>query len=383
MPRSPRAPRTTRTRRSSGAAAPALALAALALLAAAPAPASAIPPPPPAAAPAADPAPADPAPTGPSAFRLSDPRVIAHYSHEDGQTPENIALDPDGSAYLTFALARQVAHADAGGHTRVIATLPEAAPPGTPGAGAAAVTGIVRTHDGSLYVPYVTGTDRTGIHRIRPDGTVGLFARLPADGHANGLALDKRHGLLYAADSRLGTIWRISLHDASVTAWAAGAPLEPVTSAGANGIKVHHGAVWVSNSDRGTLLRIPVREDGTAGAVETHATGLAGIDDFAFAGDGMTVVAALPASDEVVLVRPDGTRSTMLTRRDGLSGPTSVAVRDGRVYVASASSLATDKDPNLLVAAIEGAGRGESAASGPGAAHSGAAAAGADEASAT
>ncbi|MFJ2822904.1 SMP-30/gluconolactonase/LRE family protein [Streptomyces toxytricini] len=379
MPRSPRTPRTSRTRRGgSGAAAPALALAALALLAAAPAPASAIPPPPPAAAGPA----ADPAPAGPSAFRLSDPRVIAHYSHEDGQTPENIALDPDGSAYLTFALARQVAHADAGGHTRVIATLPEAAPARTPGAGAAAVTGIVRTHDGSLYVPYVTGTDRTGIHRIRPDGTVGLFARLPADGHANGLALDRRHGLLYAADSRLGTVWRISLHDASVTAWAAGAPLQPLTSTGANGIKVHHGAVWVSNSDRGTLLRIPVREDGTAGAVETHATGLAGIDDFAFAGDGKTVVAALPASDEVVLVRADGTRSTLLTRRDGISGPTSVAVRDGRVYVASASALATDKDPNLLVAAIEGAGRTEPAAAGPGAAHSGAAAAGTDEAGA-
>ncbi|MHC6627205.1 NHL repeat-containing protein [Streptomyces globosus] len=377
VPRSPRTSRTSRTRRGgSGAAAPALALAALALLAAAPAPASAIPPPPP-AAPAADPAPA-----GPAAFRLSDPRVIAHYSHEDGQTPENIALDPDGSAYLTFALARQVAHADTGGHTRVIATLPEAAPARTPGTGAAAVTGIVRTHDGSLYVPYVTGTDRTGIHRVRPDGTVGLFARLPADGHANGLALDKRHGLLYAADSRLGTVWRISLHDASVTAWAAGAPLEPLTSAGANGIKVHHGAVWVSNSDRGTLLRIPIREDGTAGAVETHATGLAGIDDFAFAGDGRTVVAALPASDEVVLVRADGTRATLLTRRDGISGPTSVAVRDGRVYVASASSLATDKDPNLLVASIEGAGRGEGAAAGPGAAHSGAAAAGADEAAA-
>ncbi|MEV4195650.1 hypothetical protein AB0J65_30335, partial [Streptomyces toxytricini] len=132
MPRSPRTPRTSRTRRGgSGAAAPALALAALALLAAAPAPASAIPPPPPAAAGPA----ADPAPAGPSAFRLSDPRVIAHYSHEDGQTPENIALDPDGSAYLTFALARQVAHADAGGHTRVIATLPEAGGRRAPGAG--------------------------------------------------------------------------------------------------------------------------------------------------------------------------------------------------------------------------------------------------------
>ncbi|WP_328620873.1 hypothetical protein [Streptomyces sp. NBC_00354] len=115
---------------------------------------------------------------------------------------------------------------------------------------------------------------------------------------------------------------------------------------------MRHHAVWVSNYDRGTLLRIPVEEDGSAGTIRTHATGLTGIDDFAFAGHGKTVLAALNNTDsELALVRPDGTHTVVLTGKDGLSGPTSVAVRHHRVYVPGAAFL-TGVDPNLLVADV-------------------------------
>ncbi|WP_159062523.1 hypothetical protein [Streptomyces caniscabiei] len=41
---------------------------------------------------------------------VSRPRVVAHFDITRGQTPENIALEPDGSADLTFSVARQVVH---------------------------------------------------------------------------------------------------------------------------------------------------------------------------------------------------------------------------------------------------------------------------------
>ncbi|QUC59488.1 hypothetical protein IOD14_23575 [Streptomyces sp. A2-16] len=69
------------------------------------------------------------------------------------------------------------------------------------------------------------------------------------------------------------------------TAWAATTALTPIPSGtgfGTNGIKVHDDAVRVSDTDRGTLLRIPVRRNGSAGPVWIRATGLDGIDDFAF-----------------------------------------------------------------------------------------------------
>ncbi|MGW1492257.1 SMP-30/gluconolactonase/LRE family protein [Streptomyces sp. NPDC002402] len=287
-----------------------------------------------------------------TSLTLSNPRIVAHFDFAAGQTPESIALEPDGSADLSFALARQVARVTKHGDTEILATLPAPANPATPIIGAAVTTGLVRTHDGSLYVNYLTGTDDlTGVWRIAPDGSVARFAALPSNSFANGLALDKKNGVLYAADSFLGKVWRISLDDGAVTTWATGSELERTVFVGANGIEVRHGAVWVSNSDQGTLLRIPVEADGSAGAIETRATGLAGIDDFAFPRRDETVLTALNPSSEIAVVRPDGTHSIVLTQQDGLSNPTSVAVRHHKVYVPSAA-FTTMEDPNLLLARL-------------------------------
>ncbi|MET8772849.1 hypothetical protein ABZV94_39245, partial [Streptomyces sp. NPDC004658] len=60
---------------------------------------------------------------------------------------------------------------------------------------------------------------------------------------------------------------------------------------------------------------------------------------------------ALNSGNRVVLVRADGTVTTVLTAADGLSNPTSVAVRGRTVYVPSAAST-TRRDPNLLLARL-------------------------------
>ncbi|GGJ27164.1 hypothetical protein [Streptomyces brasiliensis] len=284
---------------------------------------------------------------------VSDPRVVARFDLAGRQTPDNITLERDGSADVTLAYARQVAHVTQDGRQRILATLPPEANPRTPLVGDAVVLGIVAAHDGTLFVTYATGTAKTGVWRIGPGGGRKQIAQLPADGLPNGLALDERRGLLYVADSVLGTVWRIPRQGGKPSAWARAAALEPGSGSssglGANGVKVHRDAVWVSNTDGGTLLRIPVRPDGDAGPVETRASGLDAIDDFAFPGPGSTVFAALVASNQVALVRPDGTHTVVLTQRDGLSSPTSVAVRGRTVYVPSAAYF-TKSQPNLLLA---------------------------------
>ncbi|MEU8760804.1 hypothetical protein [Streptomyces sp. NPDC048659] len=290
--------------------------------------------------------------------KVTDPHVLAHFDFAAGQTPENIALEPDGSADLTFAFARQVVRVDRQGHTRVLAALPAVAHPATPTVGAALVTGIARAGDGTLYVNYATGTPETGIWRIAPDGSAPeRIAPLPADGFPNGLALDEDCGTLYAADSALGTVWSVPVDGGRPTAWATGPALAPTAALpfGANGIKVKDGAVWVSNSARGTLLRIPVRPgpERAAGPAETRASGLTAIDDFAFTGHGDTVLAALDTVHELALVRPDGTHKIVLTGADGLQNPTSVAVHAKSVYVNSAAFyVPRGQDPNLLLARI-------------------------------
>ncbi|MEU9569118.1 hypothetical protein AB0D62_04400 [Streptomyces massasporeus] len=280
----------------------------------------------------------------------SVPRVSVHFDLAKGQTPENLALAPNGDAYVTFAAGRQVAKVSRDGTTLILSTLPEPADSGTrtPVLGFPLTVGIVRAHDGTLYFLYATGTpDLTGVWRLRPGGKPQRIAALPANGLPNGLALDTRTRMLYITDSVLGTISRVPTTGGTPAVWSAAPELAATGFLGVNGVKIHNGAVWASNLDKGTILRIPIRPDGRAGRLRTEATGLPGIDDFAFTGRGEQLLATLNGTSQVALVEPDGGHSIVLTRADGLQNPTSVAVRGGTVYVTSAAYL-TAEDPNLI-----------------------------------
>jgi hypothetical protein len=293
------------------------------------------------------------APTAAAAPPIAGTHILVHFDLASAQQPENVSAEPDGSVDLTFSRARQVARVNPAGVVRILATLPDPGTDVTPVLGAPFVTGIVRAHDGTLYVGYATGTaDLTGIWRVTPAGSASRIVPLPADGLPNGLALDERAGQLYVADSVLGTVWRAPLCGGAPVAWASDPALRPAGFLGANGIKVHAGAVWVSNTDQGTVLRIPVRRDGSPGAVASAVTGLTGPDDFAFAGRADDLLVALDAANEVAYVATGRPPAIVLTAQDGLSNPTSVAVRGTTVYVPSAAYL-TQQDPNLLTARLD------------------------------
>ncbi|MCQ4212811.1 hypothetical protein [Streptomyces longispororuber] len=284
--------------------------------------------------------------------RPEAPRIAAHFDLARGQTPENIALRPDGTAVVTFAAARQVASVSPTGTTQILATLPAPADGGvhTPVLGFALTAGVVRAQDGTLYFLYASGSaDLTGLWQLRPGGTPHRIAPLPADSLPNGLALNEPNDRLYIADSVKGRIYTVPTTGGTPTVWSDDPRLAPAGFLGVNGLKIHDHALWATNLDHGTVLRIPFGPRAQAERPQVKATGLAGIDDFAFTGRGNEILAALDGPNKVVRISPDGTSTVVLTEADGLQNPTSIAVRRGTAYIPSAA-YTTATDPNLLVA---------------------------------
>jgi hypothetical protein len=289
---------------------------------------------------------------------VSNARVLIHYSLAAGDRPENVTAVPGGDFYDTLSQAARVERVTPQGRRSIVTSLPKPPDGGinTPVLHFQFLSGIVRMPDGTLYLGYATGTNNlTGIWRVRPGGTPRRVIALGAKSMPNGMALDPRTDEIYFADSTLGIIWRFSAKGGplDLTKWAAGAKLGPGSGPyglGVNGLKVHGNAVWTSNSDQRTLLRIPIQPNGTAGAIETKLTGSA-IDDFIFIGRSNDIVAALDPANEVALIKPNFSYSIVLGPSDGLEGPTSAVIINGKLYVMSAAFL-TGTGPNIVVADI-------------------------------
>jgi hypothetical protein len=271
-----------------------------------------------------------------------------------GQLPENLTLAPDGGLDVVLNGAAQVVNVSRTGALTVLASLP-AVPgggTGTPLLKAPFTAGIVRAPNGTIYTLYSTGTAAlNGVWQIRPGQPAQRIVALPANSLANGLAFGPFGRNLFITDSALGVVWEAPTAGGTAHVWAQGPALEGTTSFGANGLKVHNGAVWVSNTQNGTILRIPIAWNGSAGPITVAAQGLTSVDDFAFVGCSDTILAALNYADEVALVEPGGGHTIVLTSANGLEGPSSIAVRGNEVYVASAGYY-TGTDPNILVTRV-------------------------------
>lgn len=294
------------------------------------------------------------APTG---RELADVRVLAEFDEYAGQNAESVAPEPGGGAIVGMIGARQVVRVGADGGTEVLASMPVPADGGgtTPVVGTPQVTGVARDRGGAVFFLYAAGRGGlTGIWRLVP-GSTGpeLVVPMPADTMPNALLVDRPGDRFLVTDSTGGRVWEAPLSGGEPSVWSADPALAPSGFFGANGLKLHAGAVWVSNYDRGTIVRIPVGRSGAAGPAAVHATGLAGIDDFDFTGPGDEILAAINDTSEVVGVAVDGTHRVLLDGDDGLQGTTAVVVREGTAFITN-GALRGGGRPALRVARLVG-----------------------------
>jgi sugar lactone lactonase YvrE len=269
----------------------------------------------------------------------SSTALVAKFDASAGELPEGL-LFTDDYAYVGFAPTGRVARVDVeSGRATTFAQLP------APVAGKGFVTGLAASPAGDVYaglasfVPEV----QAGIYRIeRGTGEVSLFAKDEALPFPNGLAFDAS-GALFATDSGTGSVFRVDARGRAER-WANDATLlgdakacdgaGPGFAIGANGIVVESDAVYVVNLDQATLLRIPRRQDGSAGPSEVIAgpdcETLGGADGLARAPDG-TFVIAVNRQNKLVRVTPGGVVTTLAAGAP-FDFPASVAYRKDTLF---------------------------------------------------
>jgi sugar lactone lactonase YvrE len=184
----------------------------------------------------------------------------------------------------------------------------------------------------------------------------------------NGLVFDA-NGDLFVTDSMSGTIYKIAANGLNVAEWKKDALLAgDVASAcasglgsplGANGLALSNGAFYVTNTDKATIIKIPVNGDGTAGAAEVFSgpdcATLKGLDGVTVDQDGSLIVAA-NSQNTILRVGMDG-KSSVLTSGSPLQFPASVATAmvagKRALFITNAAFAGMPQTPGLLTFPLE------------------------------
>jgi sugar lactone lactonase YvrE len=115
----------------------------------------------------------------------------------------------------------------------------------------------------------------SGVFRVGSGGAMTKVVSLPAGTFPNGLAF--HDGRAYITDSATGAVWRARIGSgvaAPAAPWLEHALLAPgdpqsdptMSGIGANGIAFRGDRMFVSVSDYGRIVRVPVKRDGSPGA---------------------------------------------------------------------------------------------------------------------
>jgi sugar lactone lactonase YvrE len=166
---------------------------------------------------------------------------------------------------------------------------------------------------------------------LKDASLTGSYA-FPGGGLCNDIAV-ARDGTLYVTDTTGARVLRLKKGARALDAWAADATLLGT----ADGIALlADGSVYVNSVGQGTLLRIAVKADGSAGSIVKLATSrpLQSPDGMRSVGrKTMLLVEGAGRLDEVTI---NGDTAEIKVLKDGMTGPTAVTLVGDMAYVAEA-----------------------------------------------
>ena len=178
--------------------------------------------------------------------------------------PEGIAVSPRGNLYAGMNVSGVIYKIDRHGKVTAIADMVENCDDGN-------ALGLAVDRDETVYV-CVWGyfvPELNGLWRIRSGGEKELIMPVPGKywgSIPNAMTFDQE-GNIYVTDSGAGAVWRLG-KDGEQGLWAQD-PLLLGDRFGANGVTYRDHSLWVLNTDRGRIVRIPIERDGSPGQAET------------------------------------------------------------------------------------------------------------------
>jgi sugar lactone lactonase YvrE len=256
-----------------------------------------------------------------------------------GELPEGVAVDKVGNVFVSLAPLGQLIKLEPGSATpESFGVVPNVNPVTDLG-----LLGLAVDARGDVYGAVVAAASQ-GVWRF--DRTTGASSRIPgtqAIPFPNGLAFDKR-GNLYVASSfeglspsgsPLGGVWRIAgsgvVERVLVSELLGGTGALVPPGIGANGVAYRQGSLYVTNTEKGTLLNVPVGPNGDLGMPQVVASGpqLSGSDGLALDVHGNIYVAVI-AQSTIVRVSQDGAVDLVADGSDGLDWASSLAFGTGK-----------------------------------------------------
>ncbi len=273
---------------------------------------------------------------------------VVEFNPEAGEFPEGVAVDRHGNVFASLTPLGQVVKIPRGTNTPEFFGSVPGFDPFDPDREGFGLLGLTVDRRGNVYgAMFDRGAtnDTTGVSKFdRRTGEASLVPGTDAIFFPNAVAFDKFGNLFVTETSAsfgepTSRIWRVP-RNGSAEVWVEsellnGTGLLLGFPLGANGIAVRHRTVYVGVTDQSSIVKIPIRWNGSAGTPRLLA------DELPFPVDGIAldifgnVYYASPADPTdptafppggIVKVSRRGTTSTVLaTGADGLDGPTSVA----------------------------------------------------------
>jgi sugar lactone lactonase YvrE len=272
--------------------------------------------------------------SGGSGGGAAEPQFVAKTDPAKGELVEGLFVTK-GTAYIGYAALGKVEKVDiATGKVTDFGSIPQ--PPMNGGF----MLGIVVDDAGSVLVGFGGGPGmvvKNGVYKIPAAGGAvqDPWATNAEMNFPNGLLLDGTD--LFVADSG-GAIFKIK-SDGSVTKWASDPALTGTDMSckngapfplGANGIVKIGSDFYLSNTNLGSIVKVPINGDGSAGTAKVVAgpdcNALGGIDGIAVDADGKSILGVLNGQSKLVRIDPAAGKVTGVFAGAPLDNPASISV---------------------------------------------------------